>query len=342
MKKIEIDGISGLSTLLVNESHRHINKYLPDNKTIMITDQQVSSLYPDLFAGAEVIKIGCGEKIKTLDTVQMIYRRLLAAEMDRSSFIVAVGGGIVCDVAGFAASTFLRGIPFGFVASTLLAQVDASVGGKNGVNLNGYKNMVGVFNQPEFVICDLDMLKTLSQKELLNGFAEIVKHALIKDSVLFKFIDQNLDKSLALDKEVLEKLVYDSLVIKSAIVNRDERERGERRILNFGHTLAHALEKSMALSHGEAVSVDMVLACSLSVKLGFMDREEAEQIKTLLQRLKLPVSVNVSKELVKEAIRRDKKRTGDSINFILLKRIGETVICEITIHELEEVIDDLC
>lgn len=342
MRRLVIDGMSGTSTILVNERRQNINNYLPETKLLMITDQQVASLYPRFFEDAEVVELGQGEASKTLNTVEMIYRRMLDAEIDRHSFVLAVGGGIVCDVAGFAASTFMRGIPFGFVASTLLAQVDASVGGKNGVNFDGYKNMVGVFHQPSFVLCDLDMLKTLPRKEVLVGFAEIVKHALIKDAALFTYIEANVDQAIKLEPVVLEKLIYDSLLIKSSVVNRDEQERGERRILNFGHTMAHALEKTSHFSHGEAVSMGMVMACSLSVKLGLLKIREAEKITTLLQKLDLPVAADVSKQALKEAIRRDKKRIGDSIHFVLLKGIGQAVISEISISELEEVIDDLC
>ena len=164
-------------------------------------------------------------------------------EADRASFIVGIGGGIVCDVTGYAASTYLRGLKFGFVASTLLAQVDAAVGGKNGVNWEGYKNMIGVFNQPDFVICDPLLLRTLPRREVLSGMAEVVKHALIADAGLFSYLEENGSGVLDLRPEVMERLVCDSVRIKSSIVNRDEREKGERRLLNFGHTFGHALEK---------------------------------------------------------------------------------------------------
>ena len=180
--------------------------------------------------------VGAGESAKTLDTAGRLYEELMALSVDRSGFIVAVGGGIVCDVAGFVASTYLRGIRFAFVASTLLAQVDASVGGKNGVNVGGYKNMVGVFNQPEFVICDPHLLGTLPQNEILCGAAEIIKHAAIADSALFGYLEENSHRLFDLDEAVVEKLVYDSVLIKSGVVNRDEKETGERRKLNFGHT----------------------------------------------------------------------------------------------------------
>jgi 3-dehydroquinate synthase len=254
VKTLEIQGTTGSSTLMVGERLQHLQNYLPAEKTITITDTNVRHHYQSLFPPGDVITIGTGEKIKNLDTVRMIYEKLVDLEAQRSSFIVGIGGGIVCDIAGFVASTYLRGLRFGFVSSTLLSQVDASVGGKNGVNLGGYKNIIGVFNQPEFVICDLDLLQTLSEKEILCGLAEIVKHAAIADLDLFNYLEDHYQKALALDREVITRLVYDSIVIKSSVVNKDETEKGERRKLNFGHTFGHALEKTSGVAHGEAVS----------------------------------------------------------------------------------------
>jgi len=226
MTVIQIHGDTGDSTILVGEVLESLGKYAPLEKTVVITDENVSRHYQKDFPSCEVIEIGTGEKIKNLDSVRKICQRLMDMEADRSSFIVGIGGGVVCDIAGFVASTYMRGIRFGFVSTTLLAQVDASVGGKNGVNLGGYKNMVGVFNQPEFVICDMNLLKTLPEKELLSGFAEIVKHAAIGDPKLFSCLEENYEKALKLDPQVIEKLVSDSLNIKSSIITGMKRKRG--------------------------------------------------------------------------------------------------------------------
>jgi 3-dehydroquinate synthase len=275
--------------------------------------------------------------------VEWIYQQLVNLEVDRSCFIVGVGGGIVCDITGFAASTYMRGLPFGFVSSTLLSQVDASVGGKNGVNFHGYKNMVGVFNQPAFVICDTEMLKTLPRKELICGLAEVVKHAVIGNREFFDFLEQRYADALNLDQTVMERLVYDSIIVKSAVVERDEREKGERRKLNFGHTLAHALEKVINISHGEAVSIGMVFAANLSVHRDLLSNDEAERIRLLLKQLQLPTDIDtgIDKEKIKDAIRKDKKREGRGIHLVLLKSIGEAVVREIAIEELEASIDDM-
>ncbi len=191
-------------------------------------------------------------------------------EIDRTAFIVGIGGGIVCDITGFVASTYLRGVRFGFAATTLLAQVDASAGGKNGVNFSGYKNMVGMFNQPEFVICDPEVLQTLSERDRGCGLAEIVKHAAIADDGLFCYLEENVGEVLALSPPTVRRMVYDSVVIKSEIVNRDEKETGERRKLNFGHTFGHAVEKITGAPHGEAVSIGMMVAARLSARRGYL------------------------------------------------------------------------
>ena len=265
METITINADSGPSRILIGERLANLQRYVPAARPIVITDVNVGKLYPLDSMAADVITIGTGEEIKTLDTVSDIYGRLISSGADRSAFLVGVGGGIVCDITGFVASTFLRGVRFGFVATTLLAQVDASVGGKNGVNFEGYKNMVGLFQQPEFVICDPEVLKTLPRKEISCGLAEIVKHAAIADTDLFAYIEKHVEDILALDRQAVEKLVQVSVRIKSSIVSRDETEQGARRLLNFGHTFGHAIEKVVGVPHGEAVSMGMVIASALSV-----------------------------------------------------------------------------
>ena len=340
MRKLEIHGGTGVSTVLTGESLRSLEKYLPSEKTVVITDTNVRRHYQKDFPSCEVIEIGNGEKIKNLDTVRKICQRLMEMEADRSSFIVGIGGGVVCDIAGFVASIYLRGVRFGFVSTTLLSQVDASIGGKNGVNLGGYKNMLGVFNQPEFVICDMNLLKTLPERELLSGFAEIVKHAAIGDPRLFSYLEENHEKALRLDPMVIEKLVSDSLNIKASIVNRDEKEKGARRKLNFGHTFGHALEKTTHASHGEAVSAGMVIASVLSRRRGYLSREGAKRIEGLLETLKLPTRLPFDRGSMLDALRKDKKRDGDRINFVLLRAIGHAVVEKISIKELETAISN--
>lgn len=340
MKKLEIQGKMNTSIIYVGETIKKIQNYTPaQTQKIIITDRNVAELYQSVFPSWPVIEIGLGEKIKTLETVQWIYEKLIDLDADRSTFIVAIGGGVVSDIAGFCASTYLRGIRFGFVSSTLLAQVDASVGGKNGVNFRGFKNMVGVFNQPEFVLCDIELLKTLPERELACGFAEIIKHAVIADAKLFSFIESNAAKAMSMVPDVIEKLVYDSVVIKSDVVNRDEREKGERRKLNFGHTFGHAVEKTAGLPHGEAIAVGMKIAAGLSVKKRLLSVGEANRITEILKKFGLPIDAEYDKDTAIDALRKDKKKEGDAIHFVLLKGIGNAVIDRIAIKELAEVLN---
>ncbi|MBN1832368.1 MAG: 3-dehydroquinate synthase [Deltaproteobacteria bacterium] len=341
MKELKIRGTSGDSTLYIGESLQNLKDYIPPVKTVIITDSNVKYHYHRDFPPAQIIEIGMGEKIKNLDTVRMLYEKMIEFEVDRSSFIVGIGGGIVCDIAGFVASTYLRGLRFGFVSSTLLSQVDASVGGKNGVNFGGYKNMVGVFNQPEFVICDMGLLKTLPKKEVLCGLAEIVKHAAIGNAVLFSYLETHYEKALRLDHEVIERLVWDSVLLKSTVVNRDEKEAGERRKLNFGHTFGHAIEKTVGVPHGEAISVGMVIASALSEKRGYLLSEDTKRIESLLNRLGLPTRLQFNEKKALEALIRDKKRQNEDIHFVLLQSLGHAIVEKIPIKELKTVIEEM-
>lgn len=339
MKVVNIKSHPRDSVIMIGERLENLGKYMPVERPIIITDTNVLASWGRQFPPAHVIVIGTGEKNKTFDTVRYIYEQMLKFEADRSCFIVGIGGGIVCDIAGFVASTYMRGVRFGFVSSTLLSQVDASVGGKNGFNFGGYKNIVGVFNQPEFVICDLNLLKTVPQPEILSGFAEIIKHGAIADKNLFEYLEENRDRALALDLPVIEKLVYDSVIIKSRIVNQDEKEKGERRKLNFGHTFGHAIEKITKVRHGEAVSAGMVLASELAVRKQTLEEKDATRIADLLLGYGLPVRLEFDRQAALATLRMDKKREGDLIYFVLLNEIGNAYVEEIAIQELQELID---
>ena len=342
MNTLEIHGSNGKSTLLVGEKLKNTHLYLPPSQVVIITDGNVRHLYGDQFPEARIIEIGTGEGIKTLETAQDIFQELVALEADRTVFIVGIGGGIVCDMAGFVASTYLRGVRFGFVATTLLAQVDASVGGKNGVNFSGYKNMVGVFNQPEFVICDPEVLQTLSEQDRGCGLAEIVKHAAIADDHLFDYLEKNVNEALSMTPGAVQRMVYDSVMIKSEIVNRDEKESGERRKLNFGHTFGHAVEKVHKLPHGEAVSIGMMVAAKLSAQKGYLTDAHVARLAELLESLKLPTRLAVDKAKVIDALRHDKKRENQTVHFVLLRHLSEAVVEPISLWDLESVVLEIC
>jgi len=326
---------------MVGEPLGRLGEHCDLRKALIVTDRNVRTLFGDRFPPCTIVEVEPGEAHKTLETVGNIYDEFLRLELDRSSFVVGIGGGLVCDVAGFAASTYLRGLSFGFVPTTLLAQVDASVGGKNGVNFHGYKNLIGTFNQPSFVICDLEMIGTLPLEDVRNGMAEIVKHALIGNSGLFSYLEQNKERLLSLESGPMEKVVYESLLIKARIVSRDETERGERRKLNLGHTFGHAVEKHTGMPHGEAVSIGMVVAARLSTMRGTLKDKEAERVMTLLSDLGLPTRFTGDKHAILDGVRKDKKREDQVIHMALLGGIGHAIIEPVAIEELEEVFDDL-
>ena len=323
------------SQVIIGESYTNLPKYLPAGRqAIVITDANILKYYGDFFRTFPVIEIGIGEKNKTIDTLAYIYQRLLELGADRNSFVVAAGGGIVCDVAGFAASTYMRGVPFGFVSTSLLSQVDASVGGKNGVNFGGYKNMIGTFNQPQFVLCDTAMLQTLPEREFVSGFAEIVKAAAIRDAALFDYLEKNGGKAVTRDPEVIRHLVVESVKIKANVVEHDEREQGERRILNFGHTFGHAVEVLTGVTHGEAVSVGMMMAARRSVSDCGFPQNQVDRLERLLLQLGLPVTTDAPSEDVFRTMLKDKKRESDAIHLVLLNEIGKAVIRKTAIETL--------
>ncbi len=336
IKTFTVEGRQGASAIHVGESLSRVGDYLPDQGSVVIvTDENILKYYGASFPAGHVITIGTGEKIKTLATVEYILREMIKAGCDRSSFLLAIGGGIVCDIAGFVASVFLRGIRFGFVSTSLLSQVDASVGGKNGVNLDAFKNMVGVFSQPEFVLCDIDMLSTLPGREISNGLAEIVKHGLIKDQSLLEFVENNRDKALDLDRETVFRMVVDSVAIKSRVVQADEREAGERRKLNFGHTIGHAFEKLNPCGHGRAVAAGMVAAAQFSQQKGYINQGDVDRIKELLLGLGLPVAFDfLLPEQIIEAASRDKKKQGNNLFFVFLGQIGQARVEDISYDDL--------
>jgi len=345
LKKIvvNIESFPKVSEIFLGDSIENLENRIKGRRCIIVTESNVASFYREFFPDAPLVEVMPGEKNKSMETVLSIYDAFLKNSVDRSWFVLAIGGGVLLDIAGFAASTFMRGIEFGFVATTLLSQVDASIGGKNGVNFKGYKNLVGTFNQPEFVIIDFKTLKTLPQRELNSGFAEIIKHGAIGSYNLFTYLESYFDKIVALDDSLISSAIRQSLDVKSSIVMRDELEKGERRKLNFGHTLGHAIEKTVhGMLHGEAIAVGMVAAAELSVKRKYLTKEESSRLRRLLERFNLPVRADIDSKLVMDALNRDKKRSGDYIYFVLLKNLGNAAIEKVDIKELEEVVDDLC
>lgn len=344
MKKLEIKSSIGSSEIFVGESLANVSRYLPKGRKIaIITDPAIRSLYGNQFPKVDlVLEIPQGEANKNLQSLDAIFEQLINAEFDRSSFILGIGGGIVCDMSGFIATIFMRGIEFGFVSTTLLSQVDASVGGKNGVNFQGYKNMIGTFSLPKFVICELNILKSLPERELLSGMGEVVKHGAIASEWLFSYIENHVADLKKYSMEALETFVYESIVIKSSVVSGDVKESGQRRIFNFGHTFGHAIEKITKMPHGCAVSVGMVMAAKLSVIKGKMKQSECDRLVNLLKKIGLPTSAEINPDELLDVMKCDKKREGDSVHFVYLTGIGACSVEKITYTELASLIRDLC
>ena len=300
---------------------------LPEGRVVVVSDATIDRLYHPLLAPYDSVLIGTGESIKTLQTVETLYRRFLELGVDRKTFILGVGGGIVTDVAGFAASTYMRGVRFGFVSTTLLGQVDASVGGKNGVNVDGYKNMAGTFTQPQFVICDPAMLRTLPDREFRAGLAEAVKAAVIADGDLFARLEGASFEALRTDTDLLSDVVSAAIRVKADIVEHDEKESGERRKLNLGHTLAHAIEKcSNRMIHGEAVAVGTALIASAAVRLGVLKEEERQRIVSVLTRLGFDLTPPVEMKRLLKEVGKDKKSEDGLLRIVLPVGIGD---CEV-------------
>ena len=320
----------------------------------VITDKNVARHYAKnaVYALKKVgidpvlITIPPGEKTKSMAVVQKCYDALAKHRLERKSFIIALGGGVVGDLAGFVAATYLRGIPFVQVPTTLLAQVDSSVGGKVGVNLVAGKNLVGAFHQPRHVLCDLTTLDTLPDREFRAGLAEVIKYGIISDAVLFARLERDMPKILKRHGETLADIVARSCEIKAEVVGQDETETGVRAILNFGHTIGHALEAISRYGkylHGEAISIGQVAATMLSSRVTGLSLEEVERIRTLFKRAGLPVAVRLTKGQRKqlfEAMRVDKKVSGGEIKFVLARRIGNVEYgIKVPGAEIEAVLD---
>lgn len=326
--------IKDSSEVIVGSVSELLPRLLPDKRVVVVSDTNIDRHYHTLVNRYEHVLIGLGEASKTLVTADAIYKKFISMGVDRSTFVLAIGGGIVTDVAGFVASTYMRGVEFGFVSTSLLGQVDASVGGKNGVNVDGYKNMVGTFTQPRFVICDVGMLRTLPEREVRTGMAEVIKAGIIADEELFSKLELTPLAELTKNPDLLSEVVYRAIKVKADIVERDEREHGDRRKLNLGHTLAHAIEKSSSkMNHGEAVAVGLSLISDAAARRGLLSAADKERICSLLQRTGFDLTPPVAMRVLLKAVSKDKKSEGDVLNVVFPTAIGA---CEVVPMPLEE------
>ncbi len=341
MKKYELHTKSGDSAILTGEPFEKLQEHTEGRRIVILTDEHVYDLHGDRFPEVPVLRIPPGEQAKSLGRATLLYGELVRLGMDRSDMLVAAGGGVVCDLGGFVAATYQRGIGLGFVPTTLLAQVDAAIGGKNGVNLGEYKNMVGTFRQPSFVLADPDFLKTLPREEFVSGLAEVVKYGLISDPEILELLEGKTPGEIAGDRELLDELIERSVRVKVEVVSRDEEDHGLRRILNFGHTYGHGIERLYDLPHGQAVAWGMMVALDFSVQTGLAQENLKERILGLLKKLQLLPELHPDREKVMELIAHDKKRKGDKIPYVLVKEAGETVIMPLTPQEIVHLLENM-
>lgn len=314
-------------------------------RALIVTDSNAGPLYAQALADAitphpQILTLPAGEDHKNLDTIAEIYQYLIENHYDRKSYLIALGGGVIGDMTGYAAATFLRGIDYIQVPTTLLAQADSSIGGKTGVDFRGYKNMVGAFKMPSLVFADVDFLKTLDQRQFASGFAEVMKHGIIRDKAYYNWLLEHADEINARDSSILHRMLYRSNEIKRDVVERDPYEKRERMLLNFGHTIGHAIEKysHFTLLHGECVALGCVAAAWISFRRGYIDAGRYHKIRDMFVPFGLPVTLDsADPEAILTLTRSDKKMADGHIRFILLHDIGDAFIDE-TVTD-EEILD---
>jgi shikimate kinase / 3-dehydroquinate synthase len=339
IKKVEHHFSEKTVAYYFDADFEYLEQIVSKANTILITDENVYAGQKDKFNGWKTIVIKPGEEFKQQAAVDRIFEQLIAFEADRNTFIVGVGGGVVTDITGYAASVYMRGLKFGFVPTTILSMVDASIGGKNGVDVGVYKNLVGLIKQPEFLLFDYALLKSLPAEHWVNGFAEIIKHACIKDEDLFYLLEKESLENFQSDSTKLAGLIEKNVQIKTQVVLKDEFENGDRRLLNFGHTLGHAIENNYQLLHGHAISIGMIAACSISSAINNFSGIEKERVSRLIEKYHLPAHIKFDREKIWDILKMDKKRVGNEMNFILLNKIGEAVIRPIPINQLKDLIN---
>jgi 3-dehydroquinate synthase len=341
LKIIETALEGGIVKTILGAAFEDVQDFYPKGNIIILTDETVFALHEQKFHNYAVIKIDGTEKNKTQTTIDSIVQQMLEMDIDKSFMLVGVGGGVVTDMAGYVASIYKRGIKLGLVPTTILGMTDAAIGGKNGVNVGLYKNMVGTTYRPQFILYDFSFLETLPKAEWINGFAEIIKHACIKDAAIFdELAEHNIDYYFE-NKSAIAALIEKNVALKTAVVVNDEHETGERYLLNFGHTFGHAVENLYSLPHGHAVSIGMIMAAKISQEINNFDSDSKEKLLQILQQYGLPISLQIDKVQVLSSLKKDKKRAGDAINFVLLNSIGDAVVQKIPFTQIESLLDQI-
>ncbi|HKG68279.1 MAG TPA: 3-dehydroquinate synthase [Segetibacter sp.] len=326
-------------TYYINADFAYLEKLVSKEQGVIVTDENIFAKHQKKFKGWKTILIQAGEQFKIQVTVDNIIQQLIDAGADRKTTLIGVGGGVITDITGYVAGVFMRGIKCGFVPTSILAMVDAAIGGKNGIDVGLYKNMVGLIRQPAFLLYDFSLLKSLPKEEWVNGFAEVIKHACIKDAPMFTLLEQNKLSFFQKDFTALAKLIQRNALIKTKVVISDEFEKGERKLLNFGHTLGHAIENLYHIPHGHAVSIGMGVACKFSETItGF---KGTDRVVNVLKQYGLPPQFDFDKAETFRILKSDKKKDNQSINYILLNKIGKASIVSLPFTEIETLINQL-
>jgi len=339
MNKLQYKFSGKTTTYYLDADFGYLGKLVDQDRSVIITDEHIFSRHQKKLGGWNTIVINAGEQFKVQETVDSIISQLIGLGADRKTTLIGVGGGVVTDITGYVAAIYMRGIPVGYVPTSILAMVDAAIGGKNGIDVGVYKNMVGTIRQPQFLLYDYSLLKSLPKEEWVNGFAEVIKHAAIKDAALFRELEKNKLNTYQKDKAALARLIRRNVVIKSDVVEKDEFEQGERRLLNFGHTLGHAIENLYELSHGQAISIGMVAASMISEQ--FTPFSDTDRVMNTLKRYGLPTLAEFDTREVMNVLKMDKKKVRDSMNYVLLNKIGQGVVKQIPITELEKLLQSI-
>jgi 3-dehydroquinate synthase len=339
MTKLTYKFSSSSTDFYFDGSFSLLRKITDQKNTILITDDNVFKAHQNKFGNWNTVVLKPGEEYKIQQTVDSVIDQLIEMQADRKTTLIGVGGGVITDITGYVASVYMRGIKFGFVPTTILAMVDASIGGKNGIDVGVYKNMVGTIRQPSFILHDYSFLTSLPDNEWQNGFAEIIKHACIKDAAMFKELEVSSIQTYQKKKLLLATLVKRNAELKIKVVQKDEFEQRDRKLLNFGHTLGHALENQYELSHGQAISIGMTYAAEISAQLGKF--KEAARLTAVLEKYGLPTYASFNKKKVFDVLKMDKKREKKEINYILLEKLGKGIIKPIPISKLEKIIGGL-
>lgn len=339
MTKKKIDFSTTSTTFYFDASFDYLEKITSKESTIILTDENIFAKNKMRFKGWQTIAIKAGEQYKNQATVDDVISQMINLGADRKTTLIGVGGGVITDMAGYIAGVYMRGISFGFVPTSILAMVDACIGGKNGVDVGVYKNMVGLIRQPSFLLYDYSLLKSLPKQEWVNGFAEIIKHAAIKDAPMFKMLEQYKLTDFQKDAALLNKLIQRNALLKSKVVQEDEFEKGDRKLLNYGHTLGHAIENDYQLPHGFAVAIGMVVAAHISEQYtGF---RATEKLVNVIKKYGLPTYLQFNAEKALRNMMADKKRFKNEVHYVLLEKIGKALVQPLSIEEITSTITQL-